>query len=131
MALRIYHDANGTQEITSTNPDTAHQAVPSGQTLTHDKAIYIKSDDANLTYENILIDALGDTDGATQSGQVDVLYAPDVNGAPGAFSQTLTLPNGTYQTAYKIWRRVVAPNVTGAFRITTINHQLTWDEYVV
>ena len=130
MALRLYFDAAATQEITTQSPDTVRKAVPAGQTMTDERAIYIKSDDPALTYENIVLDGVGDADGATQSGQVDVLYAPDNGGTPGTYVQTLTLANGAYTTPVRVWRKVVAPNVQAAFRVTTIQHSLSWDEYV-
>ena len=129
MGLRLYHDAGATQEITSGNPDTVRKAVSQGQTLTDEKAIYIKTDNTSLTYEQVKLDGIGDTDGASQSGQVDVLYALDSGGVPGTYVQTLTLPNGDYATPYKVWRKVTSPNVQQAFNVTTIQHQLTWHEY--
>ena len=129
MALRLYHDAAATTEITAANPDVVHKAVAQGQTLVDERPIYVKSDNPNLTYENVSIDGMGDVDGASQSGQVDVLYAPDNNGVPGTYVQTLTLPNQDYATPHKIWRKVTSPNVQSAFNLTTIQHQLSWHEY--
>lgn len=129
MALRLYHDVAATTEITAANPDVVHRAVAQGQTLVDERPIYVKSDNPNLTYENVSIDGVGDVDGASQSGQVDVLYAPDANGSPGAYVQTLALPNGDYAQPYKVWRKVTSPNVQQAFNVTTIQHNLQWHEY--
>lgn len=129
MALRLYHDAGATQEITEETPDTVHMAVAVGQTLVDERPIYVLSDDPGLTYEAVSIEGVGDVDGASQSGQVDVLYALDTGGSPGTYVQTLTLPNGDYATPYKVWRKVTSPNVQQAFNVTTIQHQLSWHEY--
>lgn len=129
MALRLYHDADATQEITEETPDTVHMAVAVGQTLVDERPIYVLSDDPGLTYEAVSIEAEGDTDDASERGQVDVLYAPDNNGTPGTYVQTLTLPDRDYATPHKIWRKVTSPNVQQAFNVTTIQHVLQWHEY--
>lgn len=130
MALRLYHDADATQEITEETPDTVHMAVAVGQTLVDERPIYVLSDDPDLTYEAVSIEAEGDTDDASESGQVDVLYAPDNNGVPGEYKQVLELPDGDYSEPLKIWRKVTSPNVQQAFNVTTIQHVLQWHEYV-
>src|SRR5690606_33636367 len=101
MALRLCHDAGATQEIAEETRDTVHMAVAVGQTLVDERPIYVLSDDPGLTYEAVSIEGVGDVDGASQSGQVDVLYALDTGGSPGTYVQTLTLPNGDYATPYK------------------------------
>lgn len=129
MALRLYHDEGATQEITEETPDTVHMAVAVGQTLVDERPIYVLSDDPGLTYEAVSIEAGGDTDDASESGQVDVLYASDNNGEPGTYVQTLTLPDQDYAAPHKIWRKVTSPNVQQAFNVTTIQHILQWHEY--
>lgn len=131
MALKLYADAACTSEITSGNPDSVRKAVTQGTQMTDEKALYLKSDNAGLTYENISITAVGDNNGTTTSGQIDVMYAPDNAGSPGAYVQSLVIANGAYTTALKIWRKVIAPNVQAAFKKTNITHQITADEYVV
>ncbi len=56
MALKLYHDIACTQEITDINPDEVKEAVSSGSDLTDETIIYLKSDNALLTYENITIE---------------------------------------------------------------------------
>lgn len=125
MGLRMYFDAECTQEITATNPDTIHKAVVSGADMTDERSLWIKSDDIALTYENIVLTAQGD------DAQVDVKYATDNNGSPGVYADSLSLPNGAFATAVRVWRKVTALNVTAAFKRTNINHILTWNEYVI
>lgn len=55
MALRLYFDSGTTNEITDSNPDELKQAIQSGNDITDEIQLYIKSDDSNLTYENISI----------------------------------------------------------------------------
>ena len=131
MALKLYADAACTSEITAGNPDTVRKAVTQCTQMTDEKALYIKSDNAGLTYENISVTAVNDNNGTTTSGQVDVMYAPDNAGVAGAYVQNLNLANGAFGAAVKIWRKVIAPNVQAAFKKTNITHQITADEYVV
>lgn len=125
MGLKLYFDAECTQEVTATNPDTVHKAVVSGADMTDERSLWIKSDDLALTYENIALTSQGD------DAQVDVKYAADNNGSPGVYADSLSLPNGDFAAAVRVWRKVTAPSVTAAFKRTNINHALTWDEYVV
>ncbi|MGE5594325.1 MAG: hypothetical protein ACM3X3_11700 [Betaproteobacteria bacterium] len=125
MGLRLYLDAACTQEVTATNPDAVHKAVVSGVDMTDERSLWIKSDDVALTYENIVLTSQGD------DAQVDVKYAADNNGAPGTYADSLSLPNGDFAAAVRVWRKVTAPNVTATFKRTNINHSLTWDEYVI
>jgi hypothetical protein len=55
MALKLYLDSGATQEITDLNPDELKQGVESGQSITNEINLYLKSDDVDLTYENISI----------------------------------------------------------------------------
>lgn len=131
MALRLYSDVQATQELGPSNPDSIRSAVTPGSTLVDERVIYLKSDDPNLTYENIVLEALGDNDNATESGQVNVEYALDQGGAPGVYQDPLPIPNGRYNTPTPIWRRVTAPNVTAAFARVDIEHYLTATEYPI
>lgn len=129
MGLRLYHDEACTTPIDDTNKDTIHKAVDIGQDLVDEKPCWVKTDDTTLTYEVAKIRGEGDTDDASESGQVDVLWALDVDGAPGEYKQVLELPDGDYSEPLKIWRKVTSPNVQQAFNVTTIRHQLSWHEY--
>ena len=127
MALRLYHDEAALQEVTSENKDTVEGAVVSGQTLTDEVILWLKSDDSNLTYENIAI-ASTNTPG---DPPVTVEYALDDGaGNPVAYADPLAVPNGVYTTAVKIHRKAVSANITGAFVRTNIEHEVKADEFV-
>lgn len=55
MALKLYHDSNGDNEITESDPDEVKEAVAEGSDLSDETVIYLMSDDDSLTYENIEI----------------------------------------------------------------------------
>lgn len=129
MGLRLYHDAGCTTEIGEQYPDTIHRAVPESGTLVDEKPCWVKTDDTTLTYESAKIWGEGDTDDASESGQVDVLWALDVDGEPGEYKQVLELPDDDYSEPLKIWRKAVAPNVQRAFNVVDITHELFWLDY--
>lgn len=131
MALHFYHDSAGTTEIDFTNVDHEREADVQGSTVVLEKKIYIGSDDSNLTYENVTVSTINDNDGATQSGQVDILYALDSGGSPGTYQQSLDVPNGDFDPPVAIWRKMVAPNIQEAFTVNFIEHHIeNYDEYV-
>lgn len=127
MALVMYHESGCTTPVDGTNPDEVRQAVSQGSNLEDVKEIWIKSDDATLTYENISVTASGDVDGTSTSGEIDITYSTDGS----TYNQSINLTNGTFGTAVKIWRKVYSPNVQNAFNNSSITHQITADEYVV
>lgn len=124
--LRLYRDAAGQSEITQQSPDIVKEPVLVNGTMTNVRELYVKSDDTNLTYEKIVLTAIGDEDGASQSGEVDVTYSLDGQN----YVQVLDLPDGDYAESIKVYRKVVAPNVAKAFKRLDIEHQLSFDEYV-
>ncbi len=127
MALRLYHDEAGNQEITAEDKDTVEGAVVSGQTLTDEEVLWLKSDDANLTYENITITSTN-TPGEPP---VTVEYALDDGaGNPVTYADPLTVSDGAYTSAIKIHRKAVSENITGAFVRTNIEHEVKADEFV-
>jgi len=130
MALQLYHDSGGTNLIESGDEDIYRNAVSSSNTAVDEKIIYVGSDDTNLTYENITIDAINDEDSASVSGEIDVTYAVDNSGTAGTYQDVLTLSDGDFSTPVPVWRKVTAPNVTSAFKRTDIQHELNFDEYV-
>mgnify|MGYP001193059112 FL=1 len=123
--IKIYHDPEGTQEITADNPDFIHKAVPVGNVLEDIVQIYLLSDDPTLTYENIHITADNDDDGATSHGQIDVKYSLD--GA--TYKDTLEIPDGDFATAVAVYRKVIAPDVQEAYKRTDILHKHLFEEY--
>lgn len=126
MALRLYHDQNAQDEITQANPDTVDQAVPVGEDLDDQKIIYLASDDASLTYEEISITAIEDN-----GNNVTVEYAFDDNGSPDLpWQETLEPSDGDYSTPEPIWRRVFKEDVQEAFTREDIEHEVTADEFV-
>lgn len=127
MALVMYHDEACTQPVTAGAPDEVRQAVQSGQALTETREFWIKSDDALLTYENISITGVGDNN-TPATNQIDIKYSL----TDGSYQDTLALADGNFEpTAVKIWRQVHCPEVTQAFNVTSITHQITADEYVL
>lgn len=125
MALVIYHDFSCTSPVSASSPDNFNKAVPWGNDAIDIRQFWIKSDDPDLTYKNITIEAVNDDDGASMSGQIDVTYSLDNT----AYSQSITLPDGDYSTPVSFWRKVYSPCVEGAFSRTNIVHQITADEY--
>jgi len=107
------------------NPDQTRQAVASGGQLQEQRSLWIKSDDAQKTYENVILTASGD------DANADYEYAPDSGGSPGTWAASVAPSNGTFGTAVRVWRRVTCPNVTSPFNRTNIKHSLAWDEYAV
>lgn len=127
MSLVLYHDSGCTQPVNAGNPDEVKQAVASGSNIEDVTQFWVKSDDATKTYENINITASGDVDGASASGEVDITYSTDNT----TFSDSITLANGTFDTAVSFYRKVTAPSVTSPFNETVITHQITADKYAV
>ena len=126
MALKLYTDSDALNEITNLAPDEAKGAVASGATFTNERAIWMKSDNTGLTYENITITKSSDS----ESPAITLEYAPDVEGSAGTYVATLEPDDGAYGTVYKFWRRVTKVNVTEAFVRTDVNHQVQADEYI-
>ncbi len=124
--LRLYHDPEGVEEVTEQNPDHFRKAVTEGGTLEDITELYLLTDDAGLTYENVSIQAVGDEDDAEDSGEIDISYSLD----GVTFDDPLDLPDGDYAEARKIYRKAVAPNVESAFKRTDIMHEWKFDEYV-
>lgn len=127
MALVMYHESGCTTPVDGSNPDEIRQAVSQGSDLEDVKEFWVKSDDDNLTYENISVTASGDDNDTTTSGEIDVTYSTDGTN----YSQSINLSDSDFGTAVKIWRKVFSPNVQNAFNNTSISHQITADEYVV
>ena len=126
MALRLYLTESEADLIEEGNEDEVREAVESGATLTDETVIYIKSDNTDLTYENITI-AMEET----ETNGVVVEYALDDGvGDPVTYADPLTVPDGAYTSFTPIHRRAVAANVTEAFKRTDIKHKVTADEYI-
>lgn len=126
MSLKFYRDINGQNEITAGNPDAIRKPVLAGGTATDITEIYLKNDDPNLTFSEIVLTSLGDEDGADASGEVDITYSLD----GVSYVQSLSLPNGDYASAFKVFRKATAPNVARAFKRVDIEHELSFNEYV-
>ena len=130
MALHFYHDSGATNMIEVGDEDYERQADTEGSTIVIEKQIYIGSDDTNLTYENITIDAVNDVDGTTTAGEIDIEYALDSGGSPGTYQQSLNMADQDFDPAVPIWRKITAPNIQNAFKNTNIEHKINYDEYV-
>lgn len=125
MGLRLYLDAACTQEITLETPDSIHKAVVAGANMVDERSLWIRSDDPALTYENLVITA------QNKPANVTVQYAPDSNGTPGTYANSITLPKGVFDPAVRFWRKVIVPNVNEAQKIAVIKHSRKYDEYVI
>ena len=127
MALKLYFDSAATEPIAVGTEDEYKDSGESGYTLQEEKAIYMKSDNTDLTYENIAItkDSVGGTPSVTPE------YAPDVDGSAGTYVSTYEPPDGAYTTEHKFWVRATVTNVTEAFKRDNIDHEITADEHVV
>lgn len=125
MGLRLYLDAACTQEITDSNPDHVRKPVVAGADWVDERSLYIRSDNPILTYENVSITAQNVPEGVT------VQYALDNSGSPGTYADSIALPNGTFDSAVRFWRKIVVPNVNEAQKITVIKHCRKYDEYVI
>lgn len=133
MAIRLYHDSDATDEITSSNPDHVRQAVLEGEDSEEISPIYLESDDSNLTYENVSISQEGSASGS-EFDDIIVDYAEnesDFDGMAVGDSTTLDLSDGDYDTAVEVFRRITATNVTDAFNSEEeIYHRVQRDDYV-
>lgn len=127
MALVMYHDSDCNEPIDESNPDYVKEAVQQGSDFEDEKEFWIKSDDEDLTYENVELTASGDTD-SPSSGQVDIKYSKDDG---ETYEDTVDLEDGDYQTAVSIYRKVYSPDVQEAFNESSIKHQINADEFAV
>lgn len=123
--MRLYLDAEAAQEITEENPDQVRKPVIAGSDWVDERSLWIRSDNPTLTYENVVITAQNVPEGVT------VQYALDNSGSPGTYADSIALPNGTFDSAVRFWRKIVVPNVNEAQKITVIKHSRKYDEYVI
>lgn len=125
MALILYHDSAATQPIDESNPDNVHEAVNVGGQIVDEQLVYVKSNDPDLTYEDVLITSEADPEAPVQ---IDVTYALDDNGVPGTYTPSLELPDGDFSTVVPVWRKVYVDNIQQAFQ-AELNHIVAWTEY--
>lgn len=126
--LRLYKDQSATEEITDLAPDLLRDSVNVGGNLSIEVKRWIKSDDPDLTYENVEITSTEDPPhGATS---VTITFALDDNDSPDTYAASQELPDGDYSTAYPIWVRAQSNDVQAAFARTDIKYKLTQEEYV-
>ena len=131
MALHFYHDSGATNLVEAGDVDFERVSDTEGSTIVVEQQLYIGSDDTNLTYENVSVDAVNDVDGTTTAGEIDVEYALDSGGSPGTYQQSISLADQDFDPAVPIWRKMTAPNISNAFDISNIEHHITnYDEYV-
>lgn len=123
--MRLYLDAEAAQEITEENPDQVRKPVIAGSDWVDERSLWIRSDNPTLTYENVVITAQNVPEGVT------VQYALDNSGSPGTYADSIALPNGTFDSAVRFWRKIVVPNVNEAQKIANIKHTRKYDEYVI
>lgn len=123
MSLRMFLDSACTNELSSgngTNPWADRYDGTNGATRQH--RIWFKSDDATATYANVNVTATGDT------AAIDLQFAPDNAGTPGAFVQSLALANGPYTTAGVFWVKGIVAAGTPRQNFTAADILLTSEE---
>jgi len=130
MALHFYFDAgksNMISEGTQANPDTVTGSGTTG--FTDERAIYVGNDSAAKRYESVTVTAVND------DANVDIKYAPDNAGTPGAYADSINLPNiaaaGQAGDVVKIWRKVSVAAGQASQNRTNIKHRVTATEYAV
>ncbi|MHB8182866.1 MAG: hypothetical protein ACYDDN_03820 [Candidatus Desulforudaceae bacterium] len=126
MALHFYFDEAKTNQIsegTWANPDVVTGSGTTG--FARELAIYVGNDSAIKRYESVAVTAVND------DAEVDIKYAPDEAGSPGAWADTLALLDIGASGVIKIWRKVtVAAGLPSQNRIN-IKHRVTCEEYAV
>lgn len=132
MSLRVYFDQNCQEEVKSNiNPegklDIMKGAVASGKDFVNEKELYIKSDDSSLTYEAIVFTNENDEDSASKSGEADIEFSVD---GGKTWEEIINFENQDFANPVAVKRRVVAPNVTKAFKRTDIKYALNYNEFV-
>ena len=125
MTIKLYHDSAGSRgdEITAINPDEVKEAVVSGGGIDDVAPIWMESDSATLTYENIGVEK----DSTGGSPTVTITYSATEG---GTYTAKYEPADGDYDTAHKFYRKVVVTNITEPFERDNINHQVTADEYL-
>ena len=130
MAIRVYEDESGNNEITEDNPDSVRQAVEEGEDSEHIAPIYLLTDDEDLTYENVVIRK----EGMASDNEVLVDYAEnedDFEDMDAGEQEELELSDGDYDTAVEVYRRITATNVEDAFKSENeLYHQVQRDDYI-
>jgi len=124
--LGIYFDAAHTDKLSEsgagTNPDITRLNGAVGGV--EEKKLYVWNDNAAAkTYEEIYVTAANDDE------QFKVEYAADDAGAPGTFSDAISLPNGDFATAVPFWRRVTIAVQADSVTRRDIKHNLNAIEY--
>jgi len=131
MAIRIYHDSEGNEEITSGNPDIHKDAVPENEESETIQEIFLLTDDNELTYENVEISLQGSTSGAEFDNiYVDYNETDDFSGIDPGSQETLSLSDGDYSTAVSVYRRVTVTNVQDPFIDEELYHRVQRDDYI-
>lgn len=130
MALHFYFDAGKTNMIsegTQANPDTVTGSGTTG--FTNELAIYVGNNSATKRYESVAVTASND------DANVDIKYALDNAGVPGAYADSINLPSmaaaGQAGDVVKIWRKVSVAAGQASQNRTNIKHRVTATEYAV
>ena len=126
--LKIYHEAGCTTLVDADHPISIKSAAVAGANFTSDIELYMKSDDATVTYESITIGSSTDVDGTVVPGEVDLLFATH---GPGTFGQTYSPANGAYGTVLHFHMRVFSPAMGVSIKTTSIVPEITYTEFKV
>lgn len=130
MALHFYFDAAKTNMIsegTQVNPDTVTGNGTTG--FTSELAIYVGNDSNAKDYEQVSVTAVND------DANVEVKYAPDNAGVPGAYADTLDIgiiaASGQAGDVVKIWRKVTVAAGQASQNRVNIKHRVSAQEFAV
>ena len=126
MALKLSKNVGLTDVITTSNPLTT-QHINTGeakQTL-----VYLFNDTSNKKYESVVVSAI-DTTGTNEANWMQ--FAPDDNGTPGTFSNTLNMANISDNNVGKaFWVKVTSASVTDSQNKTDLSIRITANEFAV
>jgi len=132
MAIRLYHDSGGTNEITSGDPDIHRNAVTEGSNSESIEEIFLLTDDSALTYENVSISQQGSPSSAEYDNiYVDYNTSSDFSSISIGTQTSLNLSDGDYGTVVSVYRRVTVENVQNPFKSEAeVYHRVQRDDYV-
>lgn len=127
--LYFYFDAAGTNKVsiggTMGNPDITTGGGNVG--YTSEAPLWVRNDSATKRYEDVTVTAVLD------DAIVDKKYALDVAGSPGAYSDSINLPNiakaGLAGDNVPIWRKVTVAAGTPSQNRVNIKHRVAATEF--
>ena len=122
--LHFYFDSAHTNMIsegTGANPDSSDYNGATGGA--DQRKLYLWNDQADKTYEDVSITAAND------DANVNIQYALDNSGSPGAWAESISMPNGDYRAAVPFWRKVITAVHGDSTTRRDITHKFTATEF--